>query len=54
MTADDVISTIDTSKSIASYTIPTVDTISASYLMKNFIQINHSPCLVGIAGCGKT
>jgi dynein heavy chain len=54
MTADDIVSTIDTSKAIASYTIPTVDTISASYLMRNFIQANHSPILVGLAGCGKT
>jgi dynein heavy chain len=30
----DIVSTIDTSKSISSYTIPTVDTIAASFLMK--------------------
>ena len=54
MTTSDIISTIDTSKSIANYTIPTVDTISASFLMKQFIQINHCPLLVGQAGCGKT
>jgi dynein heavy chain len=34
MSSVDIISTIDTSKSIPSYTIPTVNTISASYLMK--------------------
>jgi dynein heavy chain len=45
---------IDTSKPIPYYTIPTVDTISASYLMKQFIQVNHCPLLVGMAGCGKT
>jgi len=45
---------IDTSKSIANYTIPTVDTISAQYLMRQFIQINHCSILVGMAGCGKT
>lgn len=54
MSTSDIISTIDTSKSISSYTIPTVDTISASYLMRQFIQINHCPILVGLAGCGKT
>jgi dynein heavy chain len=54
MTSTDIISTIDTSKSIANYTIPTVDTISASFLMKQFIKINHCPLLVGQAGCGKT
>jgi dynein heavy chain len=54
MSTSDIISSIDTSKSISSYTIPTVDTISASYLMRQFIQINHSPILVGLAGCGKT
>lgn len=50
----DIVNTIDTSKSISSYTIPTVDTISASYLMNQFISVNHSPILVGQAGCGKT
>jgi dynein heavy chain len=54
MQTADIVSTIDTSKSIASYTIPTPDTIAASYLMNQFIQINHSPILVGLAGCGKT
>jgi len=43
MTTIDVISTIDTSKSIPSYTIPTVNTISASYLLKQFVQINYCP-----------
>jgi len=54
MSSSDIISTIDTSKSIPSYTIPTVNTISASFLMKQFIQINWCPQLVGLAGCGKT
>jgi len=34
MQTSDIESTIDTSKSIANYTIPTVDTISAQYLMR--------------------
>jgi len=54
MSTSDVISTIDTSKSIPSYTIPTVNTISFSYLMRQMIQINRCPQLVGLAGCGKT
>jgi len=54
MQASDIVSTIDTSKSIPNYTIPTVDTISASFLMKQFVAINHCPILVGLAGCGKT
>jgi dynein heavy chain len=54
LSSSDIVSTIDTSKSISSYTIPTTDTISASYLMKQFVQINHCPILVGQAGCGKT
>lgn len=54
MATSDVTSTIDTSKAIPNYTIPTPETISATYLMKQFVQINHSPLLVGIAGCGKT
>jgi dynein heavy chain len=54
LATNDIISTIDTSKSISSYTIPTVDTIAAQFLMRQFININHSPILVGMAGCGKT
>lgn len=54
MQSVDIISTIDTSKAIPSYTIPTVDTISAQFLMKQFINNNHCPMLVGLAGCGKT
>jgi dynein heavy chain len=50
----DIISTIDTSKSIQSYTIPTVETISASYLMNQFINIKHCCILVGMPGTGKT
>ena len=45
---------IDTSKAIPNYTIPTTDTISAQFLIKQFIQVNHSPMLCGQAGCGKT
>jgi len=37
LATSDIISTIDTSRSIPSYTIPTVNTISASFLMKQFI-----------------
>jgi dynein heavy chain len=54
MQGPDIVSTIDTAKAIPSYTIPTVDTISASFLMKQFVGINYCPCLVGLAGCGKT
>jgi len=54
MSGADMSSIIDTSKSIANYTIPTVDTLSAQFLMTQFIQINHCPILVGLAGCGKT
>jgi len=50
----DMDSVVDTSKSISNYTIPTVDTISTQYLMKKFIEVGHSPLLVGSAGCGKT
>lgn len=44
----------DTTRPISSYTVPTVDTISANYLMKQFISVEHSPMLIGNAGCGKT
>jgi len=50
----DIVNTIDTSKSIQSYTIPTVDTIATQYLMRQFLSVGHSPILVGTAGCGKT
>jgi len=50
----DVENSIDTSKAISNYTVPTVDTISAQYLMRLFIGVGHSPLLVGKAGCGKT
>jgi dynein heavy chain len=50
----DVIKDIDTSRSISNYTIPTSDTISAQYLMKQFISVEHACLLVGKAGCGKT
>jgi len=50
----DVDSLIDTSKAISSFTVPTVDTISAQFLMKKYISVNYSPLLVGNAGCGKT
>jgi len=54
MATGDVVASIDTSKSIQSYTVPTADTISAQYIMKQLIQINHSPMLSGLAGFGKT
>jgi len=51
---DSIESSIDTSKPITNYTIPTADTIASQYLMKKFIKINVPPMLVGAAGCGKT
>lgn len=54
MNTRDIIKEIDTSQSISSFTVPTVDTISAQYLMKQFITVDYSPMLVGNAGCGKT
>jgi dynein heavy chain len=54
MQTKDITDTLDTSKPIQNFTIPTVDTISIQYLMKKFISVNISPLLVGNAGCGKT
>lgn len=54
MASGDVVASIDTSKSIQSYTVPTPDTISAQYIMRQLVQINHSPMLAGLAGFGKT
>jgi len=45
---------IDTSKSITHYTIPTNDTIASQFLMRRFIHQGVAPMLVGNAGCGKT
>ena len=54
MQTKDIEKEIDTTKSISNYTVPTVETISAQFLMKQFINVDHSPMLVGNAGCGKT
>ncbi len=51
---DSIESSIDTSKAITNYTIPTADTIAAQFIMKRFIKIGTPPMLVGSAGCGKT
>jgi len=54
MTTSDIQNQIDTSKAISNYTVPTVDTIGTQFLMKKFLTVNHSPLLIGAAGCGKT
>lgn len=51
---DSIEASIDTSKPITNYTVPTADTIASQYLMKKFLKINVPPMLVGSAGCGKT
>lgn len=51
---DSIESSIDTSKAITNYTIPTADTIASQYIMRKFIKIGVPPMLVGSAGCGKT
>jgi dynein heavy chain, axonemal len=50
----DITSQIDTSKAIQNYTVPTSDTIATQYLMTKFLQVGHSPLLIGQSGCGKT
>ena len=45
---------VDTSKPIADFTVPTPEVVSAHYLMKAFVNVNHPPLLLGNAGCGKT
>jgi dynein heavy chain len=52
--SDSVENSIDTSRAITNYTVPTSDTIASQYIMKNFITIGIAPMLVGNAGCGKT
>jgi dynein heavy chain len=45
---------VDTSLSISNFTVPTTDTVSFQYLLKQYISVGHAPLLVGNAGCGKT
>lgn len=45
---------VDTTQPIANFTVPTPEVVSAHYLMKAFVTVNHPPLLVGNAGCGKT
>jgi dynein heavy chain len=45
---------VDTTKPISNFTVPTTDTTSFQWLMRQFINVGHSPLLVGNAGCGKT
>jgi hypothetical protein len=45
---------VDTSQAIQNFTIPTSETVSAQFLMKHFLGVDHYPMLVGKAGCGKT
>lgn len=54
MQTKDITKEIDTSKAISNYTIPTPETVSASYLMKQYLSVGIPPMLVGSAGCGKT
>lgn len=45
---------VNTSEPISNFTVPTTDTVSFQYLLKQYISVDHSPLLVGNAGCGKT
>ena len=45
---------VNTAEPISNFTIPTTDTVSFQYLLKQYISVGHSPLLVGNAGCGKT
>ena len=45
---------VDTSQPISNFTVPTTDTTSFQWLLKQFITVGHAPLLVGNAGCGKT
>ena len=45
---------VDTTQPIANFTVPTPEVVSAHYLMRAFVTVNHPPLLVGNAGCGKT
>jgi dynein heavy chain, axonemal len=45
---------VNTTEHISNFTVPTTDTISFQYLLKQFISVGHAPLLVGNAGCGKT
>ena len=45
---------VNTADPISSFTVPTTDTVSFQYLLRQFISVGHAPLLVGNAGCGKT
>ena len=45
---------VNTTDPISSFTVPTTDTVSFQYLLRQFISVGHAPLLVGNAGCGKT
>ena len=45
---------VQTDLPISNFTVPTTDTVSFQYLLKQFISVGHAPLLVGNAGCGKT
>lgn len=45
---------VDTSQPISNFTVPTTDTTAFQWLLRQFINVGHSPLLVGNAGCGKT
>ena len=45
---------VNTHEPISNFMVPTTDTISFQYILKQYISVEHAPLLVGNAGCGKT
>ena len=45
---------VNTAEPISNFTVPTTDTVSFQYLLRQYISVGHAPLLVGNAGCGKT
>ena len=39
---------------MSSITVPTVETVSAAYIVKSLIRVHHPVMLIGMSGCGKT
>lgn len=41
---------VNTSEPISNFTVPTTDTVSFQFLMRQYVSVGHSPLLVGNAG----
>ena len=45
---------VNTSEPISKFAVPTTDTVSFQFLLRQYVSVGHSPLLVGNVGWGKT